>query len=202
MIQSPIFVLSITTNLKIMEIIYAPWAWYIAGPAIAFVMFLLLYFGGNFGMSSNLRTMCTLAGADKYTDFFKVDWKAQRWNLIFVVGAVIGGFIAANYLSANTAIHLNAATTESLKELGFDTISEGYLPDEIFGPDSIFSIKGFFILIGGGFLVGFGARYAGGCTSGHAISGLSNLQIPSLIAVVGFFIGGLIMTHFLIPIIF
>ena len=55
------------------------------------------------------------------------------------------------------------------------------------------------MLIGGGFLVGFGARYAGGCTSGHAISGLSNLQIPSLIAVIGFFIGGLTMTWIILP---
>jgi hypothetical protein len=51
-------------------------------------------------------------------------------------------------------------------------------------------------------MVGFGSRYAGGCTSGHAISGLSDLQVPSLIAVVGFFIGGLIMTFFILPLIF
>jgi uncharacterized membrane protein YedE/YeeE len=54
----------------------------------------------------------------------------------------------------------------------------------------------------GGFLVGFGTRYAGGCTSGHAISGLSNLQFASLIATIGFFAGGLIATHLLYPLLF
>jgi uncharacterized membrane protein YedE/YeeE len=55
------------------------------------------------------------------------------------------------------------------------------------------------MLVVGGFLVGFGTRYAGGCTSGHAISGLSDLQLPSLIAVIGFFIGGLLMTYVFLP---
>lgn len=50
--------------------------------------------------------------------------------------------------------------------------------------------------------MGFGARWAGGCTSGHAISGLSNLQLPSLVAVLGFFAGGLLMTHLLFPLLF
>lgn len=186
-----------------MEIIFSPWPWYVAGVVIAFIMFLLLYFGGNFGMSANLRTMCTLAGGDKYADFFKIDWKAQRWNLIFVVGAILGGFLAANYLSdGSQTIKLNPNTVEALQALGFKSVGQDYLPNEIFGQEAIFSLKGILILIGGGFLVGFGARYAGGCTSGHAISGLSDLQIPSLIAVIGFFIGGLVMTHFLIPIIF
>lgn len=185
-----------------MEIIFAPWAWYVAGIAIAFVMFLLLYFGGNFGMSANLRTMCTIAGGDKYADFFRIDWKTQRWNLMFVVGSILGGFLAANFLSNGEAIDLNPDTIEALNNLGFQSAGDEYLPNEIFGKEALLSLKGFLILIGGGFLVGFGARYAGGCTSGHAISGLSDLQIPSLIAVIGFFIGGLIMTHFLIPVIF
>lgn len=185
-----------------MEIIFAPWAWYVAGIAIAFVMFLLLYFGGNFGMSANLRTMCTIAGGDKYADFFKIDWKTQRWNLMFVVGSILGGFLAAKFLSNGQAINLNSDTIEALNNLGFESAGDDYLPNEIFGKEALLSLKGFLILIGGGFLVGFGARYAGGCTSGHAISGLSDLQIPSLIAVIGFFIGGLIMTHFLIPVIF
>ena len=55
------------------------------------------------------------------------------------------------------------------------------------------------MVLGGGFLVGFGARWAGGCTSGHAISGLADLQVPSLVAVVGFFVGGLAVTHLVLP---
>ncbi|MGK0387992.1 MAG: putative membrane protein YedE/YeeE [Maribacter sp.] len=185
-----------------MDIILQPWPWYIAGPIIALVMFLLLYFGGNFGMSANLRTMCTIAGGARFSDFFKIDWKAQRWNLVFVLGAILGGFISSQFLMNGAVIELSASTIEGLNELGFSAPAENYLPAEIFGKESVFSIKGLLILIGGGFLVGFGTRYAGGCTSGHAISGLSNLQVPSLIAVIGFFIGGLIMTHLLLPIIF
>ncbi len=185
-----------------MDLLYEPWAWYVAGPAIALVMFLLLYFGESFGMSSNLRTACTIAGGDRYSDFFKINQESQYWNLVFALGAIIGGFVAAQYMTPDVAIDLNPTTVAALEDLGFQTVGQDYLPNEVFGLDSILSVKGLLILIGGGFLVGFGARYAGGCTSGHAISGLSDLQLPSLIAVIGFFIGGLIMTHFLIPIIF
>jgi uncharacterized membrane protein YedE/YeeE len=184
------------------ELIKEPWPWYVAGPIIAFVMFLLIFFGKNFGFSANLRTMCTIAGAGKVSDFFSFDWKSQRWNLVFVLGSVIGGFISAHYLMDGETMELSAATVASLQELGFENIGQQFLPAEIFGTDLLSSPKGLLILIGGGFLVGFGSRYAGGCTSGHAISGLSDLQIPSLIAVIGFFIGGLLMTHILIPMIF
>ena len=185
-----------------MELITQPWAWYVAGPLIALVMFLLLYFGENFGMSSNLRTMCTIGGGDKLADFFKIDWKKQAWNLMFVAGAIIGGFIAATYLTPSETLVLNPKTVADLKELGFENPGSQYLPSEIFGGASVFSFKGFMLLLVGGFFVGFGARYAGGCTSGHAISGISDLQIPSLIAVAGFFIGGLMMTYIFLPIIF
>ena len=165
-------------------------------------MLLLIYFGRTFGMSSNLRTLCTIGGAGKYSDFFRFDWKAQRWNLTVVIGAIIGGFVATQFLSDNSVISLSAETISDLGKFGFTSIGESLLPAEIYGWDNVLSIKGLSILIVGGFLVGFGTRYAGGCTSGHAITGLSNLQLPSLIAVIGFFIGGLIMTHFILPLIF
>lgn len=185
-----------------MEFISQPWPWYVAGPLIALVLFLMLIFGRNFGVSSNLRTFCSIAGAGNASEFFKIDIKDQVWNLVFVLGAIIGGFIAANYLTTSQEVLLNPATVESLESIGIAAAGSQYLPPEIFGPEVLKSAKGILILVGGGFLIGFGARYAGGCTSGHAISGISNLQIPSIIAVVGFFIGGLIMTHLLIPIIF
>ena len=182
-----------------MRIILEPWPWYVAGPGIALVMGLLVYFGKSFGVSSNLRTMCSLAGAGKYVDFFKFDWKSQIWNLIFILGAIIGGFIAHNYLSISHEIALNSKTIASLEELGFSNVGSAYMPAGIFGLDVLFTVKGWLYLLTGGALVGFGTRYAGGCTSGHAISGLSNLQLPSLIAVIGFFIGGLIMTYLVLP---
>lgn len=185
-----------------METIQQPWPWYISGPLITLVMLLLIYFGKTFGMSSNLRTLCSMGGAGKYADFFRFDWKAQRWNLTVVLGAIIGGFIAVQLLSDGSVIDLNPQTVTDLKALGFENAGATLLPGEIYDWDVILTFKGFSILVIAGFLVGFGTRYAGGCTSGHAISGLSNLQMPSLIAVIGFFIGGLLMTHFILPLIF
>ncbi|MDB9721134.1 YeeE/YedE family protein [Winogradskyella sp.] len=185
-----------------MEYILQPWPWYVSGPLIALIMFSLLFFGKTFGMSSNLRTMCSISGAGKLVPFFKFDWKSQRWNLVVVFGAIIGGFIAHNFLSNPINIDLSQNTLADLKTLGFNNIGQSLLPPELFSWDAVFSIKGLLILVVGGFSVGFGTRYAGGCTSGHAITGLSSLQLPSLIAVVGFFIGGLIMIHFIYPILF
>lgn len=178
-----------------------PWPWYISGAAIAFIMILLLGFGKSFGFSSNLRTLCTLAGAGKRNSFFNFDWKTQKWNLLFLIGSVIGGVIASTLLKNEAPLALSQATITDLSKLHvkFDGAMN---PGQLFGPEVFGAPKGLIILLFGGLLVGFGSRYAGGCTSGHAISGLSNLQLPSLIAVIGFFIGGLIMTHFLLPLIF
>ncbi|TVZ27080.1 hypothetical protein JM83_2093 [Gillisia sp. Hel_I_86] len=185
-----------------MEWIYEPWPWYISGPLIAVTMFVLLYTGKQFGMSSNLRTMCSIGGAGKAADFFKFDWKKERWNLMVVLGTVLGGFFASTYLSNNT-VEINEQVANKLStEYGINSAGEAYMPTEIFALENLGNPLVLFVLIVGGFMVGFGARYAGGCTSGHAISGLSNLQLPSLIAVIGFFIGGLIMIHLLYPLIF
>ena len=184
-----------------MNWIYNPWPWYVAGPLIALTMFILLYAGKQFGMSSNLRTLCSATGAGKASDFFKFNWKNEKWNLTVMVGAVIGGFLASQFMSNNT-VELAPDVIATLKGYGINSAGETYLPSEIFSLEALSNPVNWFILIIGGFLVGFGARYAGGCTSGHAISGLSNLQLPSLIAVIGFFTGGLIMIHFIYPLIF
>ncbi|MDH5412812.1 MAG: YeeE/YedE family protein [Flavobacteriaceae bacterium] len=185
-----------------MDFILQPWPWYVAGPLITFVMFLLFYFGKKFGVSSNLETFCAIGGAGKLVDFFKFDWRKNTWNLMFILGSVIGGFIAYQYLTPDEAVAINQQTIQDLSDIGFQNAGAQYLPDEIFSNDTMFSAKGLLILILGGILVGFGSRYAGGCTSGHAIVGLSNLEIPSLVSVIGFFIGGLLMTWVLIPLIF
>jgi uncharacterized protein len=187
-----------------MESIYGTWPWYISGFLIGVVMLLLVYFGKTFGMSSNLRTMCSILGAGKTSAFFRFDWKAQRWNLTVVLGAMIGGFIGTHYLTdpqkADTVV-LNPTTVTELQHMNIDAPDGKLLPDT-FGVDALSSPKVLLALLLGGVLVGFGTRYAGGCTSGHAITGLSNLQLPSLIAVIGFFIGGLIMSWLILPLIF
>lgn len=182
-----------------MNWIFEAWPWYIGGPIIAIVMIALVYLGKSFGFSSNFRTLCSAMGAGKTCSFFDFNWKSQKWNLLFLVGAVIGGYVAANFLSNNQIPEISEYTTEYLKNLGFNSVGKAYSPTEIF---DVLTVKNILILIVGGLLIGFGTRYAGGCTSGHAISGLSNLQIPSLIAVIGFFVGGLIMVHLLFPLIF
>lgn len=187
---------------RIMEMILQTWPWYISGPLIALIMFLLIFMGKKFGMSSNLKTLCTMCGADRKASYFKFNWREQKWNLIVILGAAIGGFIAINFLTADPAVTINPETVSTLNELGFESSGKAYLPDEIYSLEALTNWKALSILIIGGFLIGFGARWAGGCTSGHAIFGLSNLQLPSLLAVTGFFIGGLIMIHLLFPLIF
>lgn len=185
-----------------MELIYQTWTWYFSGFMIGAVMLLLIYFGKTFGMSSNLRTLCTIGGAGKFADFFNFDWKAQRWNLAVVAGAMLGGFVAVHYMSDPSNVDLNPKTIEHLAALGFDAPKGKLAPNAMFGNEAFQSPKMIAILLIGGILIGFGSRYAGGCTSGHAIQGMSNLQLPSLKAVIGFFVGGLIMVYLLYPLIF
>jgi uncharacterized membrane protein YedE/YeeE len=120
---------------------------------------------------------------------------------LFLAGAIAGGFISAEFLSAGEAVQIAPATIKDLQALGISS-PQGLQPAELFSLEALTSGKGLLLLLAGGFMIGFGSRYAGGCTSGHAISGLSNLQLPSLIAVVGFFIGGLITTFLLLPLLF
>jgi uncharacterized membrane protein YedE/YeeE len=180
------------------------WHWSVSGALIALTMFLLLYAGKSFGVSSNLRTMCTIVGAGTRHDFFRIDWKEQRWNLMFIAGAVLGGFLAFFIFPNPDPVEISAATITWLESLGVTPpaatgSSSSYVPPELFATDQIFTVRGLVSLVGGGLLIGFGTRWAGGCTSGHAISGLSNLQLPSLIAVVGFFLGGLLMSWIFLP---
>ncbi|MNK15870.1 hypothetical protein D3C87_340240 [compost metagenome] len=187
-----------------MESLYGTWPWYVSGFLIGSVMLALIYFGKTFGMSSNLRTLCTMMGAGKTSEFFRFDWKSQRWNLVVVLGAMLGGYIAVNFLSDPnvSTVVLNPKTVTELQQLNIDAPNGKLLPDALTSAEALQSPKILGILLLGGILVGFGTRYAGGCTSGHAITGLSNLQLPSLIAVIGFFIGGLIMSWLLLPLFF
>ena len=183
------------------ELIIQTWSWWFSGTMIAAIMFFLLYFGQSFGFSSNLKTICAAVGLGNKVPLFKFEWKKQIWNLVFLLGAIIGGFIAKYFLSNGLPVQISASTITDLAKLGFAAPSS-LQPSELFSVQALFTIKGFILLALGGLMVGFGSRYAGGCTSGHAISGLSDLQLPSLIAVIGFFRGGLVMTFLIFPLIF
>lgn len=180
------------------EFLKLPWTWYVAGAIIGLIVPALLILGNkHFGISANLRHVCA-ACFPANIKFFKYDWKKEIWNLFFAAGIFIGGFIAAHYLSDPNTIRVAPKLLAELKGYGIND-SSSMLPSEIFSWSSLFSLRGFILLVGGGFLVGFGTRYAGGCTSGHAIMGLSNLQFPSLIATISFMAGGFIMANLILP---
>lgn len=184
-----------------MEWILEPWPWYVSGPLIGFLVPAMLWLGSSFGVSGNLESICGIVGAGRISDYFKFDLSTRIPGLLFVTGAILGGFIASNFLSSEDySVALSASAVESIKALGI-TDFRGLQPSELFNWEFLTTQKGLILLCLGGFLIGFGTRYAGGCTSGHSITGLSALRPASLIATIGFFIGGLITTHFILPII-
>lgn len=180
------------------EIIKQPWAWYVAGPLIGLTVPALLILGNkSFGISSSLRHVCASC-MPANIPFFKYDWKKEVWNLIFVFGIFLGGAIAINLLSSPNPVEVNPKLATELAGYGITNFNN-LVPVDIMNWQSLFTLKGFLLMVVGGFLVGFGTRYAGGCTSGHAIMGLSNLQWPSLIATISFMIGGFIMANLILP---
>jgi uncharacterized membrane protein YedE/YeeE len=182
---------------QFIEWISQPWPWYVAGPMIGLTVPALLILGNKtFGISSSLRHICA-ACVPAEIPFFTYNWKKEIWNLLFVLGTAIGGFIAVNFLANPDTIVISEATQTDLKALGLTNFSD-LMPVEIFNWDSLFTGKGILFFVIGGFLVGFGTRYAGGCTSGHAIMGISSLQWPSLVATIFFMLGGFFMTHVLL----
>lgn len=184
--------------MNIIEFIKQPWPWYVAGPLIGLTVPALLLLGNKpFGISSNLRHICA-ACIPSNIPFFQYNWKKEVWNLFFVLGITIGGFITAMFLSNPESITVNPHLTEELKNFGITNYSN-IVPVDLFNWSSLFTLRGFVMMVFGGFLVGFGTRYAGGCTSGHAIMGLSTLQWPSLVATCCFMAGGFIMANFVLP---
>lgn len=180
-----------------------PWPWYIAGPLIGLIVPALLLFGGKvFGLSANLRHACAAlpVAESRKPQFLRYDWRtAGLWNLVFAAGIAVGGFVGIRLLSDPAApLALSSATVAALATLGVTDLA-GFVPAQLISWSALATPVGALMVLGGGFLVGFGARWAGGCTSGHAISGLADFQVPSLVAVIGFFVGGLLVTHLLLP---
>lgn len=177
-----------------------PWPWYVAGPLIGLTVPALLILGNkSFGVSSSLRHICALC-IPANVPFFKYDWRKEVWNLFFVFGIFLGGVLAVNLLSNPAPVEVNPKLAKELAGYGITNFSH-LIPQDILSWQSLFTLKGFLLMVVGGFLVGFGTRYAGGCTSGHAIMGLSNLQWPSLIATMCFMAGGFLMANLILPLI-
>lgn len=183
-----------------LEFIKQPWAWYVAGPLIGLTVPILLIIGNkSFGISSSLRHICASC-VPANIPFFTYNWKKEIWNLVFVLGILLGGFIAMTLIANPDPVKVNPALAAELSTYGITNFNH-LVPMDIMNWSSILSMKGFIMMVVGGFLVGFGTRYAGGCTSGHAIMGISTLQIPSVIATVCFMVGGFIMANLFLPLI-
>ncbi len=178
--------------------IQQPWPWYIAGPLIGLIVPALLLLGNkSFGVSSNLKHICASCFPANIS-FFKYDWKQEKWNLVFIGGVLAGAIIASTLIPDPDPIKVAPALVTELKTYGLTTYNH-QLPPEVFSFSSLFTVRGFILLVVGGFLVGFGTRYADGCTSGHSIMGLSNLQLSSLVATVCFMAGGILMANIILP---
>jgi len=181
-----------------LNIFTSPWPWYVAGPLIGLMVPMLLIVGNkSFGISSSLRHVCA-ACFPANISFFKYDWRREAWNLFFVSGILIGAFLVAQFFSDPNPVQINPKLTTELTGYGI-TNYKGLVPNDLFSWQNLFTIKGFILIVIGGFLVGFGTRYAGGCTSGHSIMGLSSLQRGSLIATMSFMAGGFIMANLILP---
>lgn len=181
-----------------LELLQKPWPWYVAGPLIGLTVPLLLILGNkSFGISSSLRHICA-ACIPANISFFQYDWKKEVWNLFFVAGILLGGALVYAVLQNPEPVAVNPALKTELAQYGI-THYNSLVPVDILNWNTLFTLKGFLLMVVGGFLVGFGTRYAGGCTSGHAIMGLSTLQVPSLIATISFMAGGFIMANLILP---
>jgi uncharacterized membrane protein YedE/YeeE len=185
--------------MKLIDYILEPWPWYVVGPLIGMMVPTLLIAGNKaFGISSSLRHICA-ACIPSRIPFFHYDWKKESWNLYFVCGILVGAIIASQLLTNGDDVVVDEQLKAELNRYGIHDYSS-LVPIEIFNFEGLLTLKGFVLMIVGGFLVGFGTRYAGGCTSGHSIMGLSTLQWPSLVATCCFMIGGMIVANFILPI--
>lgn len=183
-----------------LDLLSSPWQWYVAGPFIGLTIPVLLIIGNkSFGISSSLRHICA-ACLPAGLPFFQYEWKNEAWNLFFVFGIFIGAIIASIFLANPNDVIVHPQLVAELEQYGINELN-GLLPEQLFSWQSLFTLRGFISIVVGGFLVGFGTRYAGGCTSGHAIMGLSTLQIPSLIATCCFMLGGFLTANYLLPLI-
>lgn len=181
------------------QLVHQPWPWYVTGPLVGLLAVGLLVIGNReFGVSSSLRHLCA-AFAPGRIAYFQYDWRRSGlWSLVFIGGVVAGGFVGGVLLANAQPVAITPAAQASLATLGIRDFS-GLVPGELFNWHVLLTLRGFVMIVGGGFLIGFGTAYGGGCTSGHGITGLADLQLPSLIAVISFFAAGAAASVFLLP---
>jgi len=183
-----------------LDAVMGPWPWWIGGPLIGLAVPFVFWYGGKkWGVSSSLQHLCA-ATVPAGLEYFRYDWKRKGgWHLAMAAGMIVGGALAVTALSGPEplTVDISEATVADLRALGITDFT-GLLPDDLFSWTGLASLPGAIVVALGGFLVGFGARYGGGCTSGHAVSGLSVLQLSSLVATLGFFAGGLVSSRLLL----
>ena len=114
----------------------SPWPWYVVGPLIVITMASLLLVGKRFGLSSNLQTVCAAAGADRLTEYFRIDWLSRSWNLVFVAGTIAGGAVARYLLLGDHAVALNPGTVEGLQSLGITDARAAFAPAALFSSEA------------------------------------------------------------------
>lgn len=185
---------------EILNFISQPWQWYVAGPAIGLIIVFLQWFDNKpLAASSSYRHVCA-ATFPSGIKFLNYNWKAESWNLFFVGGIFLGGLLAGTILTHPSNIAITNETTQQLHAAGL-TDTNGFAPAQLFSFSALQTISGFIIIVVGGFLIGFGSRYAGGCVSGHSMTGISDLQWTSLLATVCIFTGGIFAANILLPLI-
>jgi uncharacterized membrane protein YedE/YeeE len=183
------------------EVASPAWPWYVAGPIVGLLVPLALWIDcRRWGVSSSFRHLCAI-GSPIRPAYLRYEWKNESWSLFFVAGAVIGGFVGAHFFPNAAIPNISPRTVAAIQAIGFDS-PRGLVPAEVFAIGQLATWRTFCMVIVGGFLVGFGTRYANGCTSGHAITGNALREWPSLVATVSFFIGGLITTYFVLPLLY
>lgn len=151
-----------------------PWPWWLAGAAIAAITLLLLgVTNQRLGISTGFENLCALVLKTPYLQRPEIVG-SHGWRLPFLAGLLLGGALSA----------LAGGGWAPLWDLGMFDTRIGL------GPAGKLAW-----MFGGGVLIGFGTRLAGGCTSGHGIFGLANLERASLEATLAFMAAGIVTTQ-------